>query len=487
MRDRLPLRGLSIRARTTLTATAIVALAVIAIGGLLVGYLNGRLNEELDAALREQLDAASASMVAGSGIPEEPTGTVRVRAIPAGEPGTVPLSPDADDSTPAGPPESGELAYSDPGVPVIPGSPPETGVLDTDDPAPVPPGADPVEPLSPGPIPAGAESVAPLRTATTTVATPNGTQTLIASASTRSVQRATETAATGLLVGMPLLLAVVAALTWFSTGRALRPVEAIRHEFTRLSAQDLRGRMPVPASDDEIARLALTLNDTLDRLDDSVRRQRQFVADASHELRSPLAALRTPLEVAQAHPDRAHWPSIAEGTLGDLDRLERLTSDLLALARIDGIPHTEGRELDLSSLAADTLERRPPTHVERRAELEPGIAVHGHRTHLSRLITNLLDNAEAHAEHRVTLRLRTEDGQARLDVLDDGPGVPAESREHVFQRFARLDTARARERGGAGLGLALAREIAALHEGTLVITDSDRGAQFTARFPLAES
>ncbi|GAB2676619.1 hypothetical protein GCM10027271_41940 [Saccharopolyspora gloriosae] len=473
MRDRLLLRRLSIRARTTITATTIVALAVVAIGAVLVGHLNGRLNEELDAALQEQLSAASASVVAGSGIPEEPSGTVRVRAVPADDPaGSVPARPDLE---PGSAPMTGELA--DTLEPPAPADLPEPV-------APAEP-VDPAEQLGPRPIPAGAESMAPLRTATATVVTPTGNQTLIASASTRSVQRATETAATGLLFGMPVLLAVVATLTWFSTGRALRPVEAIRHEFTRLSAQDLRGRMPVPASGDEIARLALTLNDTLDRLDDSVRRQRRFVADASHELRSPLAALRTPLEVAQAHPDRAHWPSIAEGTLHDLDRLERLTSDLLALARIDGTTPAPGDELDLSSLTADTVARRAPAEPQRAVELEPGIVVRGHRTHLARLITNLLDNAEAHAEHRVALRLRAEDGCARLDVVDDGPGIPVESRDQVFERFARLDTARAREQGGSGLGLALVREIADLHHGSVVINDSDRGAHFTARFPLS--
>ncbi|WP_258341881.1 sensor histidine kinase [Saccharopolyspora gregorii] len=481
MRDPLRLRRLSIRARTTLTATGIVALATVAIGLSLIGYLHGRLTEELDAALNEQLSTAREAVLAGVELPVR-MDDVTVRAIPAGAESALPI-PEPGEAPAPGPPMS-PLAPADP----EPGEP----VSPQDDPRPRP-----VEPLGPpatgvrsdlpgGISHSGEEPIAPLRTAQATVDTPAGAQTLIASASTRSVQRATEAATTGLLFGMPVLLAVVAALTWFSTRRALRPVEAIRHEFTRLSAHDLRGRMPVPASGDEIARLALTLNDTLDRLDDSVRRQRQFVADASHELRSPLAALRTPLEVAQAHPQRADWPGIAEGTLDDLDRLERLTSDLLALARIDGMPHTAGEALDLGSLAADTLERRPPTHVRRHAEIEPGVVVDGHRTHLSRLITNLLDNAETHAEQRVSLSLRVEDGRARLDVLDDGPGVPAESREHVFERFARLDTARARERGGAGLGLALAREIAQLHDGTLAITDSDRGARFTATFPLAQ-
>ncbi|WP_243793976.1 cell wall metabolism sensor histidine kinase WalK [Saccharopolyspora gloriosae] len=444
MRDRPLRRRASIRARTTLAATGIVAVATVAIGWFLLGYLHGRLTEDLDAALRGQLTEAGRAVQVGSALPA-PAGSVSVRMMPA--------------------PPASEEDLAEPSVP-----------------------ANPIPSQSARTPPARA--VVPLNTdarltATTTVSTPLGDRTLIASASTRSVEQATSAATTGLLLGAPVLLVLVAALTWFSTGRALRPVEAIRHEFTRLSAQDLRGRMPVPASGDEIARLATTLNDTLDRLDDSVRRQRRFVADASHELRSPLAALRTPLEVAQAHPDRAHWPTIAAGTLEDLDRLERLTSDLLALARIDGTTPTTGDTLDLSSLAADTITRRAPAELHRDVDVEPGIVIEGHRTHLARLITNLLDNAETHAEHRVAIRLRAEGASARLDVVDDGPGIPAEFRDQVFERFARLDTARTREQGGSGLGLALVREIADMHHGTVVINDSGRGAHFTVRVPLS--
>ncbi|WP_253864368.1 sensor histidine kinase [Prauserella halophila] len=287
-----------------------------------------------------------------------------------------------------------------------------------------------------------------------------------------------------MLIGAPALLAVVAGLTWFSTGRALGPVDAIRREFARLSARDLRGRMPVPAGDDAPARLAVTLNDTLDRLDESVRKQRQFVADASHELRSPLAALRTPLEVAQEHPDRVDWPGIVSGTLEDLDRLDRLVADLLTLARIDAETREGGEPTELAELITEVADRRTPANVERSLHLADSVVVRGHRTHLARLLTNLFDNAERYARQRVEVRLSVTRGRAQVEVADDGPGVPDESRERIFERFTRIDTSRQRSQGGAGLGLALARDIAALHGGTLELAEFSGGARFVVTLPL---
>lgn len=452
MRSGFGLRRLSVRARTTITATAIVALATAGIGLLLIGYLHTRLSSELDSALQGELAEAKQAVQRGAHVPpaREPVKVEVLPPAPAGEPAPAPAPapPDRTSSArPAPPDERSGLARSE-----------------RDEPAP-----------------------APATTVTATAPSPDGTRTLVASASTRSVGQATRAATTALLISAPLLLAIVAGLTWFSTGRALRPVKAIREEFTQLSAHDLRGRMPVPNSGDEVARLARTLNETLDRLDRSVHRQRQFVADASHELRSPLAALRTPLEVACAHPDRVDWPDVAAGTLEDLERLEQLTSDLLALARLDGTPHTEGSALDLGELTRETLRHRAPGRVEWDVDLAEGVVIDGHRNHLARLLTNLVDNAERHAERRARIGLRAEAGHAHLDVTDDGPGIAAESREYVFERFARLDGARGRGEGGAGLGLALAREIAALHRGTLGLAESERGAHFTARFPLAEA
>lgn len=441
MRSGFVLRRLSVRARTTIIATGIVALATAGIGLLLIGYVHNRLSSELDDALQRELADARQAVQRGANVPPA-RDSVRVEVLPSEQtagPAPMPASP-------AEPEEDSGLA------------PPDRA-----EPAP-----------------------APSTRATATALSPDGTRTLVASASTRSVDQATRAATSALLISAPLLLAIVAGLTWFSTGRALRPVKAIREEFTQLSAHDLRGRMPVPDSNDEIARLARTLNQTLDRLDRSVHRQRQFVADASHELRSPLAALRTPLEVACAHPDRVDWPGVAAETLEDLERLERVTSDLLALARLDGTSSAEGSRLDLGELIRETLQHRSPGRIEWEVDLVGGAVIDGHRSHLVRLLTNLVDNAERYAQQCARISLRAEAGYVHLDVTDDGPGIPAGSREYVFERFARLDSARGRDEGGAGLGLALAREIAALHRGTLGIAESDRGAHFAVRFPLAE-
>ena len=461
MRNGFVLRRLSVRARTTITATGIVALATAGIGLLLIGYLHTRLSSELDSALQGELAEARQAVQRGAHVPpaREP---IRIEVLPSeqdprrGGPAPAPMPDDRPSA--AAPAPSDERSARAAREERFQRERAERG-----EPAP-----------------------APTTTATATAPSPDGTRTLVASASTRSVDQATRAATTALLISAPLLLAIVAGLTWFSTGRALRPVKAIREEFTQLSAHDLRGRMPVPNSGDEVARLARTLNETLDRLDRSVHRQRQFVADASHELRSPLAALRTPLEVACAHPDRVDWPDVAAGTLEDLERLERLTSDLLALAHLDGTPRTEGSTLNLGDLIRETLRHRAPGRIEWDVDLADGVVIDGHRSHLARLLTNLVDNAERHAERRARISLRAEAGHAHLDVTDDGPGIPVESSEYVFERFARLDSARGRDEGGAGLGLALARDIAALHGGTLGIAESDRGAHFTARLPLAE-
>ncbi|WP_282779457.1 MULTISPECIES: ATP-binding protein [unclassified Nocardia] len=312
-----------------------------------------------------------------------------------------------------------------------------------------------------------------------------GDVTVTADASTQSIREATTATTRLLLVAAPLLLLLVAASTWFATGRALRPVEAIRGEFARLTAQNLGRRVPVPRTGDEIARLAATLNDTLSRLEQATRRERQFVADASHELRSPLANVRTPLEVAARYPDRADWPDVAAGALEDLDRLEALITDLLTLARLDTGPELPLTPLDLGELVREVTERRPPGPTTWTVAVDDDTVVAGHRTHLARLLTNLLDNADAHAASSATLRLHATDGHAVLDVRDDGPGIPPAERERVFERFARLDTARTRAAGGTGLGLALARDIATLHGGTLTVADSERGAHIRLRLPLS--
>ncbi|MFF4366809.1 ATP-binding protein [Streptomyces sp. NPDC001594] len=320
-----------------------------------------------------------------------------------------------------------------------------------------------------------------------TTQTPDGLVSVYVGTSLRDVDAADDTTTAALVVGGPLLLALVALVTWRVTGRALRPVEAIRAEVAEISDRDLHRRVPVPPTGDEVARLARTMNTTLDRLESSGIRQRQFIADASHELRSPLTVLRTQLEVALAVRDPELWPELISGALEDTDRLERLCSDLLLLARLDAAQPAASVRLDLGALVRDAVEARLGDRVPVRVHAPDGVVVEGSELWLNRVVTNLLDNAQRFASGRVELALRTSGPpQARtavLEVRDDGPGIPSADRERVFERFTRLDDARSRDHGGAGLGLAIARDLAAHHGGTLTAEPSAAGARLVLRLP----
>ena len=284
---------------------------------------------------------------------------------------------------------------------------------------------------------------------------------------------------------LPAVL-LLGGIAWLATGWALRPVEAIRSERAGITAHALDRRVPVPGSGDEIARLAVTTNRALDRLEEAQVRQRRFIADAAHELRSPIASLRTELEVALAHQAGADWPAVVRSALADAERLASLAEDLLLLARLDGGEPLPDARVDIADLARSCVARlrrrtRGGPHLSCRAT-GPAI-VAGSAPQLGRMLGNLLDNAVRHARSRVTVTVRVEGGRVVLEVEDDGPGVPAASRELVFERFARLDDARSRDAGGAGLGLPIARDIAARHGGALQIADSPAGARLVARLP----
>ncbi|MFI5527992.1 sensor histidine kinase [Kitasatospora sp. NPDC051853] len=295
--------------------------------------------------------------------------------------------------------------------------------------------------------------------------------------------------------GPPSAALVVATTAWLTAGRALRPVEAIRRGLAELSTRSLDRRVPVPRTGDELTDLARTTNDILDRLEHSAERQRRFVADASHELRSPIANLRASLEGSLAHPEGVDWEGTVRGAVGDIQRLQRLTDDLLLLTRLDGGgARPDGALVDLAGLALDLVEeyRHLPRTAALRLTAETAAAggrarVPGSAVQLERLLRNLLDNACRHADGAVTVRVAVEeDGAVRLEVRDDGPGIPEADRERVFERFTRLDDARTRSVGGSGLGLAIAREIATGHGGSLRVARSAGGAVLTARFPVPD-
>ncbi len=287
----------------------------------------------------------------------------------------------------------------------------------------------------------------------------------------------------GTLLGVLAVSLVTAGVASVTTGKALEPVTAIKTELAEITATDLGRRVPRSTRQDELDDLARTVNQTLDRLERAVEQQRGFASDASHDLRSPITAMRTHIEEALLYPDDTDWPETGRTVLANLGRLQAIVTDLLALARLEASASQAAEPVDLAELVREELARRPRSKRVRRY-LAPGVVVTGDRIRLARLLTNLLDNAERHAESTIEVTVREQDGLAVLEVLDDGAGIAPEQREKVFQRFVRLEASRSRDAGGSGLGLPIAREIAHAHNGSLTIEDSDRGARFVLQMPV---
>jgi signal transduction histidine kinase len=289
------------------------------------------------------------------------------------------------------------------------------------------------------------------------------------------------------MVGIPLLAAAVGVITWFLTGRALRPVEEIRAEAERISGTDLDRRLPLPGTADEIRALAETLNRMLDRLEGSATEMRRFVADASHELKSPLASLLAMVEITRRHSDDAELRRLMDDLEVEIDRMQRLVGDLLLLARYDEArPPLDRRDVDVDELVlaeAGAMRRRDTVVVDTSATAP--VRVRGDRHGLERLVRNLVDNAARHAATTVWLGTSEEGGVAVLSVSDDGPGIAVADRHRVFERFVRLDDSRARATGGTGLGLAVVRAIARGHGGDAsAVEPRHGGATFEVRIPV---
>ncbi|WP_458086121.1 sensor histidine kinase [Streptomyces malaysiensis] len=285
-------------------------------------------------------------------------------------------------------------------------------------------------------------------------------------------------------------LVLIAAIAYFTVRIALRPVEAIRVLTASVTANDPRERVTVPATGHEITALATTINTTLQRLDNAAAQQRRFVADAAHELRSPLTTLLASLEVALAYPERTDWPAAATTAARQTRRLQALAEDLLLLARLDTRALTADPEtVDLAALASRLTEQYPLTErpLALTCDSTTPAHVHGNPDECERLLRNLIDNAARHAAHRIQVTIRSQDAWVVLTVHDDGPGVPTEDAERIFERFVRLDDARSRDHGGTGLGLAIARDLAHRHRGTLTLTPRTLGACFRLRLPRAQA
>jgi signal transduction histidine kinase len=274
-----------------------------------------------------------------------------------------------------------------------------------------------------------------------------------------------------------------------TTKRALRRVERMRSEVELISQESLDRRLPLVDADDGIDKLAITMNDMLERLERSNDQQQQFLADASHELRSPVAGLLAQLEVAAAYPDRVDATELIPKLRGEAERLQLLVNDLMFLSRSEA-----GESAALSPAAVD-IDEILSAEVEHQRVVQNDIdisitepsdaTVAGNRRDLERALRNLADNAVRHAARSVRIGSERRGSEVVLTVVDDGQGVPDDQAEHIFERFVRLDEARGRDSGGSGLGLAITREIARKHGGDAALVPTAAGSRFELVLPVA--
>ncbi len=289
---------------------------------------------------------------------------------------------------------------------------------------------------------------------------------------------------------IPLAVVLLGALVWLVVGRTLRPVERMRAEVDQIGLTELDRRVPQPPGRDEIARLATTMNAMLDRLQAAAEAQGRFVADASHELRTPLARMRAELEVDESAPDRADPAATRHSQLEEIATLQRLVDDLLVLARSDAGAVRRTSPVDLGDVVLDEAARRAPTDggIVIGTDGVGDARVDGVESELRRVVANLLDNAVRYARSTVTITLHRADASTVLVVADDGPGIPVERRNDVFQRFTRLDASRTASTGGTGLGLAIVRDLVARHGGTVTVDEAQGGgARFIVEIPTTDA
>ena len=316
-----------------------------------------------------------------------------------------------------------------------------------------------------------------------TVETGVGHLTIYAVTSLDAADRAERYLRNALFIGLPLQVALAAWLISRVVARALAPVDSMRAEVDRIEAADLSGRVQASSSDDEIAKLGLTLNRMLDRLEEAASRQQLFAAAASHELRSPLSTIRTELEVGLAYPDRAEWSKVAEDSLIEVARLEELTRDLRMLTRSRSMQASAAVPIDLPALvAAEVALRRPDRSVAYHTHLMSA-EIAADPDAVVRVLRNLFDNAERHAAANIGVIVTQETDGVALTVANDGPAVPPGDLERIFEPFMRLDEARSLDIGGSGLGLAIVRSIMSALGGSIIAAPVDTGAEFRAWFP----
>ena len=295
-----------------------------------------------------------------------------------------------------------------------------------------------------------------------------------------------------LLVGFGGVIAISIGGGYFLVRRALAPVEGIARSAEQITFQNPSQRLPVASTGDELEQLSLALNRMLARLEDSYQQAKRFSADASHELRTPLSIIRGELEglVETRVTDRTSRDALGS-VLEEVDRLSKIVENLLALTRLDGgEAKTESLPVDLCELACSTADQMgllaEDKHVTIRCEAPEAVYVAGDRSRLKQVVVNLLDNAIKFTPEggTVELRVRSTNGCALFEVADTGLGIPAEALQRVFDRFYRVDKARSREQGGAGIGLSIVKSIVLAHDGVVEARpNTPRGSCFVIQMP----
>ena len=445
-----PLR--SIRSRLTIGALLVVAVALIAGSFAAVQVLRATLTDSVSAAVQQDVDTISSQLDRGPGRVDAIDDDVLVRLQGSGDDHDDDHDDDDDRPAPAPVPDqtNDEDARSLPAL--------DDGAVQR------------IE-VDGEPYLAASERT---DRGTLTVARPLA-----------GVDEAVSASAALLAVAVPLVLGLVGLVMWVVATRALAPVERLRRQVDAIDAAGLDRRVDA-TRDDELGALALTMNRMLDRLEQSQITQRRFVSDASHELRSPLATIRQHAELAAAHPEASSLPVLSRVVLDEGERMQELVEGLLLLARLDEGRGAAMAPTDVDDIALAEVHRLRGMGIAVDARgIGPG-RVTGSASLLARAVRNLADNAARHARQHVTIRVFERDDRVILQVEDDGSGIPAEQREHVFDRFVRLDEARARDAGGSGLGLAIVREIALAHAGTVAASDgASGGALLTLSLPRA--
>jgi heavy metal sensor kinase len=294
-------------------------------------------------------------------------------------------------------------------------------------------------------------------------------------------------------IGLPIAIGVAVTGGFVLVRRALKPVEQIAHKAEAITQHNLSQRLPVVQTGDELERLSISLNHMISRLEDSIQSSKQFVADASHELRTPLTVLRGELEgLAQDEQLRLQTRETLGSMLEEVDRLTEIVEGLLALSRLDaGEANAEWVPFDLAELAATTADQMSLLAEDKNitvvCEASPGVNVAGDRARMKQVVVNLLDNAIKYTPSGgcVCLKIAHDNGNAILEVVDDGIGIPHEALPHVFKRFYRVDGSRSREQGGAGLGLSIVKSICAAHGAEVEVSSvPGKGSRFRIKQSL---